>query len=101
MEDNPVLIEDERARLTFDFPYKTFLLNEIDVSLENLPVIAMGVLEYMGKTYKILKITPKTFVAGAFLFYQFDCVEKVRELGTELRDDGGLEESSDIYEEPA
>ena len=76
VEDSPVYLENDRAKINFDFPYKTFLLNDIDVSLENLPEINRGIIEYLGKTYEIKKITPKTFVAGVFLFYNFECAEK-------------------------
>jgi hypothetical protein len=69
--------EKDRITAKFTFPYKTFLDNDIDVSLENLPVINRGRLEYLDKGYSIKTITPRTFITGIFLFYTFDCEQEV------------------------
>lgn len=79
VDDATTPIEENRVKIKFDFPYKTFLLNNVDISLENHRTICQCIIEYLGKTYEIQKITPKTFVAGVYLFYSFDCVEKVKE----------------------
>jgi len=77
VSDGDTPIEGNTIKVKFDFPYKTFLLNGIDMSFENHHAICQGIIEYNSKVYEIQKITPKTFVAGIFLFYSFDCIEKV------------------------
>jgi hypothetical protein len=72
--DSPTPVKAQKEMAEFIFPYKTFLLNKIDISLENLDTVKQGIVEYVDAKYEIRYIKPTTFVTGVFLFYKFECV---------------------------
>lgn len=68
-------VESNQKSITFRVPYKEFLLKDISIEADNWEYLRQGKFEHKGFQYQIDTISPASYVANVFLFYEFKCTE--------------------------
>ena len=61
---------------TFTIPTKEFLDNNIPTTMKHLEELKKGIIEFDSIKYLIDEVVPKSYVAGIYLFYDFNCTKE-------------------------
>lgn len=68
----------------FTIPTKELIDNGIPTTMESLDKLAKGMIKFDSVTYQIDNVVPKTYIAGTYLFYVFECTQVPKSSISEL-----------------